>query len=303
MLTYSLKSGEIMEKDDLSLLKEYIEFPFNKGDKRSELTSFNMADAVWQWTNEPISKFYDEDLVNKKVLSVTAGGDYILHCVLAGSKDITGFDVNIFSKYFAELKIAMIKEYDFYAFMNKKDILSQNRICDLKELNNVIETMDDNYIEFFMAIENAFKKYYSNIKVRERLGVCLMEEYRLNDPYNLAYYNRESYKKLKTNLQDCNISYLDYSLEEVLELDRNKYDHIYLSNILAWITDKNIALKTLKELAKKLNINRTIYDYALFEESSLSSYFDTIDIGENIIIDYIDSGLGAGKLMKYKRIK
>ena len=87
-------------KTDLDLLKDYISVPFKANCFYSNLTNFSNVGSVWQWTNEPLSKYFINSLDDKKVLSVTAGGDHILHAALLGSKDITGFDINIFAKYF-----------------------------------------------------------------------------------------------------------------------------------------------------------------------------------------------------------
>lgn len=292
-------------KTDLEILKEYITMPFKTDCIYSNLTSFSNVGSVWQWTNEPLSKYFINDLDNKKVLSVTAGGDHILHAALLGSKDITGFDINIFSKYFASLKIAMIKYYNFYDFDRKSKVLFQNNLRYLKEINDVIYTLSDEEIEFFMMIEEVFEKYKDIKNYSWRLGTHLLMEYGICNTSYLLYYNADNYIKLRNNLSDCDIKFVDYSLEDVIRYDKNKYDAIFLSNILNCIEKKNLMVPVIRLLKNNLNLNGIIYDYSLNETSGLDTYLNTKDIliSEDIKTEVSSENFYTGKLITYKKIK
>ena len=61
------------------------------------------------------SRAYIDCLVDrKKVLSTIASGDQILNSILYGAKDIEGFDISVFPKYYLNLKIAAIKNLKVY---------------------------------------------------------------------------------------------------------------------------------------------------------------------------------------------
>ena len=70
------------------------------------------GDLIYPFTNENLFEYYNKNLENKRVISVTSSGDHILHAALGGAKEIIGFDINRFCKYYCALKIALIKTYN-----------------------------------------------------------------------------------------------------------------------------------------------------------------------------------------------
>ena len=106
-------------KTDLSLLKLFVKNKEPQILEHNDLTKFESGDLVYAWTTEYLSLYYEKNLIGKKVLSVTSSGDHILHSVLSGATDVTGFDINRFCKYYSALKIAMIKKYEYEEFFEK----------------------------------------------------------------------------------------------------------------------------------------------------------------------------------------
>ena len=199
----------------------------------------------------------------------------------------------------------MIKYYDYYTFIRKAKILTQDGIKYLYELDDAIRLLNEEEKEFFSIIKDVFEKYQNNKKMIERLGVHLLVEYSIVNTSYLSYFEYDNYNNLKKNLYDCDIKYTDYSLEEILKYDTNKYDSIYLSNILSHIQNKDKVIIILEELLNKLNISGNIYDYSIDENNALDKYFSVCYMDNEHDIKMIPSGdcFYPGKIIKYKRIK
>ena len=76
----------------------------------------NQAFAI---SNEMLPEIFKNlNLKDKNVLTVGSSGDQALNAILHGAKDITIIDANIFTQYFIEYKIAVIKTYNFNDFDN-----------------------------------------------------------------------------------------------------------------------------------------------------------------------------------------
>lgn len=115
----------INEISDIDKLK--ISFGVPGYGNKSDVTGFYEMDKTYKWTNELMKLYPQDDFNDKKILTITASGDHALEAVLNGAKDIDSIDINIFSKHFSELKIAMIKKYDHMDFFrNIGDFTKEN---------------------------------------------------------------------------------------------------------------------------------------------------------------------------------
>lgn len=265
-----------MSNIDTNLLTKYMNMPYTTPHENSKLTNFPSIGPVWQWTNEPLADYYNRNLQGKKVLSVTGGGDHILHATLGGATDITGFDINIFSKYFSSLKIAMIKKLSFEEFIKNRYILSQDGICNIQKLSDVIKTLNNNEQDFFNILISKFDECKDDKKLTERLGMHLLVEYSMGNTKKYAYYNPESYLRLQENLLSCDIKYIDSSLEDICENKHDKYDIIYASNILGRAKDQEKSVELANNLSNILLPNGVLYDYALDDEEGLDVYLESV---------------------------
>ena len=213
--------------DDIKLITKYMEPKEtykNDINKRSNYTKFCEIGPVCQWTNEPLKYYLVDDLQNKKVLSVTAGGDHILHTILSGATDITAFDINRFSKYFVDLKMTMVKKYDYSTFWKMANVLSQDGIKNINTLNPVIKTLSDTHQQFFEAIEKRFYDIRNNEKLTYWLGMHLMMEYSYGNIRKYAYGEFDKYLLLQEKINNVNLKYIDYTLEELPSKLKNKYE-------------------------------------------------------------------------------
>lgn len=304
MIVYPLKRDDNVQNDHV-ILDNYLNDIFYTKDK-SLYTSFYNVGAVWQWTNESIKDYFVDDLKNKKVLSITAGGDHIIHAAIQNSMDITGFDINIFSKYIAKLKIEMIKTLPYEEFLRLKSVFTHEELYKIIEVNNIINNLDYKDIEFFNTLIKNINDKKNNICDYEALARKIYCE---NDLYNknkLAYIKEDKYYLAQNNLKMSNIKYIDSAAELLVKNVDEKYDYIYLSNVLDRISDFNKQILLLHDLDKILNINGMIISYEIMTEDSLSTYLKENNIEfKNIFTNYVDNYFDTivGKVCKYKKIR
>ena len=72
---------------------------------------------IYRTTNEEISK-YQFLLENKdSILSVIASGNQILNNIFAGGKNITGFDISTFPKYYLNLQVGALEVFNLDEFI------------------------------------------------------------------------------------------------------------------------------------------------------------------------------------------
>lgn len=71
----------------------------HKENENSLITPFGCTESSYLWTNENMYLYDNEDLKDKKVLTVTSSGDHALNAILNGAKNIDSFDINLYSKY------------------------------------------------------------------------------------------------------------------------------------------------------------------------------------------------------------
>ena len=106
-----------LEKD----IRNAIEITKNPYGDYESMTEYS---RIYQNTSENI-KLYMHYLAEsyKRALLLTSSGDHQLEAVLSGITDITCFDINRISKYFAKLKFGALKnltrkEFIYFMFEN-----------------------------------------------------------------------------------------------------------------------------------------------------------------------------------------
>lgn len=74
---------------------------------------------VYPWTNEELKGSFEPFCKEgTKVLTCNGSGDHVLNAILYGSSDVTTFDINKFSLYYLDLKIAAILSFSKEEFLN-----------------------------------------------------------------------------------------------------------------------------------------------------------------------------------------
>ena len=189
--------------------------------------TFNPYSFIFRCTNEVInSKEYTDCLKDRnKILSVIASGDQILNSILYGAKDIDGFDISIFPKYYLNLKIAAIKELnskDYIEFFYGKNAFNR------KVYNKISKNLNPNNKEFWDTLINNPKS--------KKLAASELFCTEFVDKEDAKYYNpylyEENYNELKSKINNINIRYHNGDIFELCKKLRKGYDLVNLSSIM-----------------------------------------------------------------------
>ncbi len=254
-----------------------------KENENSLLTPFGCTEASYLWTNENMYLYDDEDLSDKKILTVTSSGDHALNAVLNGAKKIDSFDINLYSKYISALKIAMIKKYDYIAFLYRV-----NWIENIGGLNfNAEKNMAEELKEYLTYDEYMFWKTEEYLRINNKINFYDIVNTNLYRNLN-RYNNLCSYKKLRKMLGDVSISYSNFDIKDISDNVNQKYDEIYVSNILEFFLSSD---KEYKEVMRSL-------DGILNKKGKIHGY----DFNRNMNAKYIDK-YPNNLVYKYKETK
>lgn len=220
------------------------------------------------------------DLKDKNILSVASSGDYLINFILNDAKKVDTFDINIFTNYYQNLKIAAIKKLsydefiDFFVYHNfsKKTYAKFNEFLDLdtRFIFDVIFTYCGKKSIYYT---NLFKKtndaYISNFK-------------------NIEYIRKQIFDEAKEKMQDQKTTFGLYSYDRIPYNIYVKYDVIYLSDLvkhLNYTLNKDLLIKyhdyIINMLSKFLTNNGLIINYIPeYNNSTLSDVFNDFDLKE-----------------------
>lgn len=243
----------------------------------TDVTPFGNFDEIFFKTNENLHEYEINKLENKKILTVTASLDQALYTVLKGAKDITCFDINCFTKLYANLKMAMIKAFNYddfiyllLRFKNEKNIFSKCIV------SSVEKYLSKDEIDFWLSYDK-----YRNIE-HDNDHIYINKSLFIYDDDNLEYtpYNSlENYNKLKDQINDVRIKYLDCGISNIKKhINDDKFDAILLSNIMSYIQDYDVFKSILNEIVNILEKDGKVYLFDVLKDVSL-----------NKIIKYSDS--------------
>lgn len=207
--------------------------------------SFDGYQKVYFNTNENIKEYLElADLTNKhNALTVTSGGDHTFNLITNGILNIDTFDVNKLTEYFAlGLKRAMIIKYNYeeYILALKKINNSTTSFETISSLIlDLLPYMDEKYRVFWREILDYYYKTQKSSESKTNLFYLLCISFdTINCIMNNNSYltDKKSYNILRENISKTNIT---FSVVDILELPQeyknNKYDLLFLSNILDYI--------------------------------------------------------------------
>lgn len=312
---------------DIEKLKFFLENEEIKS-KRSSYSGFKDIGTIYLSTNEDLTMFKPKNLENKNVITVTASGDQILHFIMLGAKNIDAFDINVFAKYVAMLKVAMVKMYEQRSYFAYYNSLYSPKILKMviDDVSNYLskDALDFwNYYIFFMehqeeilssnalndSLHGGWKRSLfedvANFSFQSNMEIC---SYRKEDQYN----------RLKSNIIDAKINYIDSSLEELSLKTSHRYDGIYTSNVIQRIyyfystfssdfnkEARDMVYKTLHKLEDVIENDGVIWDYYFgLSDNRLGDYDDKLFERENDFIQRfnIEKEFNRrGKIFTYKK--
>ena len=241
---------------------------YNFGEK----TFFHNTSAIYKISNERTQEYYHYLINQEKVLSVIASGDQILNLMLEGTKVIDAFDISSFPKYFLFLKMAAIKalskeEYiDFFY-----DITQRAEIYD-DMYDRISFYLNDEVSEFWDSLFNFFdwQDIYNST-------LFSSEPYMVATAINQNKFLQcdAAYEELKSKLDEVKINTYECDIYQSINLFRDSYDLVYLSNIFFY---NNLSL--YKDLLGNVRLteNGIVLTYLHTLHSKVKEYFEGLNV-------------------------
>jgi hypothetical protein len=219
---------------------------------------------------------------NEKVLSVIGSGDQVINSILYGAKEIDAFDISRFPKYYLDLKLAAIKEFncsEYIAFFYGVDCFDDDMF------NRLLAVMPDDSRTFWREIT---KDSYP-LRVFNSSLFSFWTPTEANAIDMNPFLTRENYLLVRDRIDQVRMKYIEGDIYKISESLDKDYDFINLSNIGAYANlhfgnrdtidscfeyskfIKNLRIanngKVLNYLLDVLNSNvATIYDRIVFRE-------------------------------------
>ena len=213
---------------------------------------FNEYSKMYSRSNENL-KEYVKNLEGKKVLCVASSGDHLLNSVYAGATQVDTFDINRYTALYQELNI--------YAVKNLEPVKAYVFLC---------QFYPDIYWEFNNMLPPHLKEFFD----------CLFTEYdidqiksKLFNGFNSSlencnYNSLDALKVLGSRLPNIKHNHFICNLYSITSYIKDKYDVIYLSNILEYEKDFNKYFDIIRRLKEfYLNEGGEIYYNYLWAKS------------------------------------
>lgn len=191
-------------------------------------TPYHENSFIYRTTNEQIDK-YQRYLKNREnVLSIIASGNQILDTIYEENKNITGFDISTFPKYYLELQIAALNTLRLKDYINfiYGDI-DDEKFDDMYDtihpmLEKEAKEFWDSLLNFFDFSEITASTLFSNEIVYPK---NIIER-------NIYLQSEENYQRLKDNIQQVNLKYITGDIFSLAKELDTSYDFINLSSII-----------------------------------------------------------------------
>ncbi len=199
-------------------------------------------------TNENISGYMKFiNFKNKEnALTVLSSGDHLFNLIHNDIINVDTFDINELTEYYAfGLKIAAILKYNYKEYENFMDDIALGYFDNKKSLEklsqllyDLLPYMDEKYRKYWEEIIDY--NYIAQRGIRNPINLISMlaypsenyDKYKLNNNYLLS---EDDYNIFKNNLLKSNITFKNADVVDLVDNFSNKYDFIFLSNILDYI--------------------------------------------------------------------
>lgn len=221
---------------------------------------------------------------DKSILTVTSSGDQAFNFILNDAKLVDLFDINIFSNYYFNLKLAAIKslEYEeFLDFLTPKNIINKNSVFSLNtylKIRNEIQNKEIQYFwDYLFCHYNGDRIYYSKLfaNFKNNRKDCI--------DCNDYLKSQESYNLLKDKLKNKEFAFYNINLFKDIIPTNFNYDFIYLSNIFDSLNAKT-TLEFIKKLKKiVIKIKNNLSKNGMIGVNYLYLYFDDF-----VFCDYVN---------------
>jgi hypothetical protein len=264
--------------------------------------NYNDCSFIFRVTNERINtkEYIDVLKDKKKVLSVIASGDQILNSILFGSKEIFGYDISLFPKYYLKLKIAAIESLSLKDY---KEFFYGRRALNKDMYKTVSTKLDDRNKAFWDAL---IKKGKKNIALTD-LFCTDMSSINVASENN-PYMDEENYKDLKSKIKNINLRLMNADIYGYREEMKESFDLVNLSSILVANSLIPPTFTAQKEFMRgfKLNKNGEVLTYIFDTEfDRVYEGWDKFPNEEDFkLYDLNDKdGVKEDAILVYKKVK
>ena len=259
---------------------------------------------TYLFATENISGFSKKiSFKDKTILTVCSSGDQAFNAILNDALTVDLFDVNIFSKYYFNLKLAAIKSLnyeEFLDFLTPKNIVNKNNVFLLDTYLKIRNEIRNEEIKYFW--DYLFCHYSGEVIYNSKMFCKLKNNRKDCIECNDYLKNENNFNKLKKKLKDKEFKFYNINIFNDKIQTNTKYDFIYLSNIFDSLKAKTTLefIKKLKKIVFKIKENLTnngmigvSYLYLYFDDFIFNDYvnilkFNTIENKNLSEFEYID---------------
>ena len=290
-------------KDDLKIAKLIVSKKYIDKDSRI----YNNNSNIYRCTNEMINcDEYINILRNKsRILSVIASGDQIINSILLGSKDIVGYDISRFPKYFLYLKLAGIKVLNKEEYLNYFVGSYYSKLMNVDTYKKIREELPDNCRLFWDGLYDNFESYFIN------QSLLLSKE-----PYSKEiltsrnlYLQDNNYKKTRLKLKNIKLTLYDENIFKLVNCNMGKFDFINLSSIIHYPIDNfgsvEEGLIKYKDFLEVLPLNKSgealSYLYSIDSFWKFRGIIDRFYTGDKYRLETISNDNYEDGLLIYKK--
>ncbi len=208
--------------------------------------------GIYRTTNEIVSaKEYQDAIRNReRILSVLASGDQIINSILLGSKDIEGFDISTFPKYYLMLKLAALKALKLNEFMDffydKGD-----KLFDKDMYGKIQSFLDEDNRKFWDSI---ISQYDAKRIVKSPLFRQDIVDEDLIRRFN-PYMHDGKYEIVKEKIGDITVKFHTGNILNLDTTGMKGFDLVNLSNIINYVRANDNDYSALRAFIENVPLN------------------------------------------------
>ena len=190
-------------------------------------------DSIYLFSNELIKDYINYFNMKKSLLTTGSSADQAINAINKGCSEILVVDLNIYTRFFYNLKKAAIITLninDFYQFfaLDRHDIFNKYFFDIIKP---VLKRIDyPSYVFWDGLLES-----YNGMNIYEGLFRTDEPKNMIKRGYNVYLQNNLEYLKTRDNIKRASVTFVNADL--MTYNTDHKYDNIWLSNVLDHVSN------------------------------------------------------------------